>query len=164
MRSDYIYYPSDSKVACFFRPPKGFARWSCSTLCEWNWQLQWINKLYWEVSLEHWHYFHCLWKINKRLNLKTNGMIKFVIFFIHPNLFKVICGFDMDMVLMSSELNTSNFTKHMFLDLFFYLFFNDNILILIFQTIVPQYIKLKIKVTVATNQWSVFNDYENRII
>ena len=58
-------------------------------------------------------------------------MISFLsFFFTDPNLFKLICGSDMDMILnlffVFWEPNTSNFIRHMFLYLFFYLFFNDN--------------------------------------
>ena len=52
-----------------------------------------------------------------------------VIFFTHPNLFKLICGSDMDMILNHFSVilkpNTSNFTRHKFLD-FLLLFFKDN--------------------------------------
>ena len=52
------------------------------------------------------------------------------IFFTHPNLFKLICESDIDMILnhfcVFWKPNTSNFTRHKFLDLVFYLFFKDN--------------------------------------
>ena len=51
-------------------------------------------------------------------------------FFAHPYLFKLICGSDMDMIPNNFCVflwpNTSNFTRHKFLDLFFHLFFKDN--------------------------------------
>ena len=49
-----------------------------------------------------------------------------VIFFAHPNLFKLICGSDMDMIRNNFCLFLQPNTKHKFLDLYFYLFFKDN--------------------------------------
>ena len=66
-----------------------------------------------------------------------------VIFFAHPNLFKLICGFEMDMirnnfcVFYNPILQT---LLHMFLELFFYLFFKDNDINVNIPNLLLQYI------------------------
>ena len=67
-----------------------------------------------------------------------------VIFFAHPNLSKLICGSHMNMIrnnfCMFLKPNTSKFTRHKILDLFFHLVLKTTKLLSIFQTFVPQYI------------------------
>ena len=74
---------------------------------------------------------HLFFKDNGNLSQYSELLISFLsFFFTHPDLFKVICGSDMGIILNNfivfSEPNTSHFSIHMFLDLFFYSFFNDN--------------------------------------
>ena len=69
-----------------------------------------------------------------------------VIFFMHPYIFELTCGSDMDMMLNHFGVflypNTPNFTSHKFLDLTFYLSLKKTKLLSIFQTFVLWYISL----------------------
>ena len=62
--------------------------------------------------------------------LHTFDLISVIFFFVHPNLYKLICGSHMNMIrnyfCMFLKPNTSKFTRHKILDLFFHLVFKDN--------------------------------------
>ena len=83
--------------------------------------------------------------------MKKMDLISFFLFK-HPNLFELICGNDMDMMLNHFVFllpNTSNCIRQKFIDLFFICFLKTAELMSIFQTFVPQYIYQNLMILIS---------------